>query len=275
MTSYLNSLKSQTRKERGTGIRRKFVGSGMTPKSWNNFLLLNENKTKLFSFLAELNASLDPSKLVCVTQGENVLCNNNIDRSGLCPCNREEEDTRIFIHVKHAAVHGLKTSLAISTDTAVVGLAISMFEKREIDKLWIVFGKGKYLKWIPIREILNALGKRALDLPFSHAVICCNTVSTCRGKGKRTAWQAWKIFDDATDTFIRLSETPAAIGDQYHDIPPTRAALLEHTKRAAYQGGHVWGQSLNCVQDIPNPDDRGGGADLNKGILLDTKLEAC
>jgi hypothetical protein len=62
--------------------------------------------------------------------------------------------------------------------SAVVGLAISMFEKLEIDKLWIVFGKGKYLKWIPIREILNALGKRALDLPFSHAVTCCDTVST-------------------------------------------------------------------------------------------------
>jgi hypothetical protein len=32
-----------------------------------------------------------------------------------------------------------------------------------------------------------------------------------RGKGERTAWQ---IFDDATDTFVRLSETPAVIGDQ-------------------------------------------------------------
>jgi len=30
-----NSLKSQTRKERGTGIRRKVVGSGMTPEYWN------------------------------------------------------------------------------------------------------------------------------------------------------------------------------------------------------------------------------------------------
>ena len=40
-----NSVKSQTRKERGTGIQQKVVGSGMTPKSWNNFLHVNENKT--------------------------------------------------------------------------------------------------------------------------------------------------------------------------------------------------------------------------------------
>ena len=44
---------------------------------------------------------------------------------------------------------------------------------------------------------------------------------------------------------------------QYNAIPPTRAALLEHTKRAAYQGGHVWGQSLNFSQDIPSPEDWG------------------
>ena len=37
LTSYLNSLKSQIRKKRGTGIWWKVVGSGLTPKSWNNF----------------------------------------------------------------------------------------------------------------------------------------------------------------------------------------------------------------------------------------------
>jgi hypothetical protein len=57
--------------------------------------------------------------------------------------------TRIFFHVRHAAVHELKTSLVISTDTDVVVLAISIFEKLAKDKLWIAFGKGKYRQWIP------------------------------------------------------------------------------------------------------------------------------
>jgi hypothetical protein len=95
-----NSLKSQTRKERGTGIRRKVVGSGMTPKPWNNFLRVSENKRELFSFLAERIASLNPSKLVCITQGENVLCNNNIDLSGLCPCIHEDQHFIALIVLK-------------------------------------------------------------------------------------------------------------------------------------------------------------------------------
>ena len=146
-----------------------------------------ENKTELFSFLAERIASLQPSKLVCLTQRENVLCNNNIDRSGLRPCNHEETDTWIFVHVKHAAVHELKTSLVISTDTYVVVLAISMFEKLEKDRLWIAFGKVKDLRWIPIHGVSISLGLRALGVIFVHAFIGCHRVLVFRGKGKRTA----------------------------------------------------------------------------------------
>jgi hypothetical protein len=86
-------------------------------------------KKELFSFLAERIASLQPSNFVCSTQRENVLCNNNIDQSGIRPCIHEETNTWICIHVKHAAVHELKTSLLINTDTDVAVLAISMFER--------------------------------------------------------------------------------------------------------------------------------------------------
>ena len=115
LTSYLNSLKSQTRKKRGTGIRRKVVGSGLTPKSWNNFLRLSEDKTELVSVLSERITSLHPSELVCVTHCGSVLSNSNINRSDLCSCNHEEADTRIFAHVKHTTVRGLKTLLPVLT----------------------------------------------------------------------------------------------------------------------------------------------------------------
>jgi hypothetical protein len=95
---------------------------------------------------------------------------------------------RLFVHLKHAAIKVLKTSLVVSTDTDVVVLAISIFAKLEIDKLWIAFGEGKDLRWIPIHEISNALGPRALGLPFFHAFTGCDTVSTFHGKGKRTSW---------------------------------------------------------------------------------------
>jgi hypothetical protein len=51
----------------------------------------------------------------------------------------------------------------------------------------------------------------AHGLPFFHALTGCDTVSAFRGKSKRTAWGN---FDEAIDTFVPLSEIPAAIGDQ-------------------------------------------------------------
>ena len=37
-------------------------------------------------------------------------------------------------------------------------------------------------------------------------------------------------------------------------IPPTGAALLQHTTRAIYQGGHVWGQALLRSPIVPSPE---------------------
>ena len=148
---------------------------------------INDKKKELFSFLAERIASLQPSNFVCSTQRENVLCNNNIDRSGIRPCIHEETDTWIFVHVKHAAVHELKTSLLINTDTDVAVLAISMFEKLEKDRSWIAFGKVKDLRWIPIHGVSISFGLRALGVIFVHVFIGCDRVLVFRGKGKRTA----------------------------------------------------------------------------------------
>jgi len=55
-----------------------------------------------------------------------------------------------------------------------------MFEKLVKDKLWIAFGKGKYLQWIPIHGVSISLGPRALGLPFVHAFTHCDTVSVFR-----------------------------------------------------------------------------------------------
>ena len=41
------------------------------------------------------------------------------------------------------------------------------------------------------------------------------------------------------------------------NLPPTRVALLQHCKIAAYQSGHVWGQALTPWMNLPNPADCG------------------
>ena len=43
----------------------------------------------------------------------------------------------------------------------------------------------------------------------------------------------------------------------YEALPPTKATLLQHTKRAAYQAGCMWGQATQCQPEVESPADWG------------------
>jgi hypothetical protein len=43
----------------------------------------------------------------------------------------------------------------------------------------------------------------------------------------------------------------------YNGIPPSKAALTEHVKRAVLQAGHTWGQSLNRMMHLQAPNSWG------------------
>ena len=63
----------------------------------------------------------------------------------------------------------------------------------------MTFEKGKDLRWISIHDIVRSLDPRSKALPFFHAFTGCYTVSTLVGKGKNIAWQAWNVFENATE----------------------------------------------------------------------------
>ena len=44
---------------------------------------------------------------------------------------------------------------------------------------------------------------------------------------------------------------------RFGGYPPTEAALLQHTKRAVYQAGHCWGQTLLVRPHLPSPSEWG------------------
>ena len=44
---------------------------------------------------------------------------------------------------------------------------------------------------------------------------------------------------------------------QLENVPPTRAALVQHVKHAMYQAGHIWGQALIPNPELPSPSDWG------------------
>ncbi|KAK4312975.1 hypothetical protein Pmani_015640 [Petrolisthes manimaculis] len=46
-------------------------------------------------------------------------------------------------------------------------------------------------------------------------------------------------------------------GRSIEAIPPTREALRQHRKRAAYQAGYCWGQMMICTPELPSPSEWG------------------
>ena len=57
-------------------------------------------------------------------------------------------------------------------------------------------------------------------------------------------------------------------------LPPSRAALIQHIKRAVYQGGHCWGKMLQVSIQLPSPGDWGWTDSANWKPLWTTLPEA-
>lgn len=160
--------------------------------------------------------------------------------------------------------------------------------------IWIGFGMGKNYKEFHMNSIFKDLGRdTCLALPGFHAFTGCDTTSQFQGKGKKTAWAAWKTFPEVTSAFIAmtgnhwLSQDSSAFSlmERYtcvlydkatdlskvnelrkylfshkclsmKDIPPTQAALLQHSNRAVYQAS-IWSNSLQAIQAAPSPKEYG------------------
>ena len=111
-----------------------------------------------------------------------------------------------------------------------------------------------------------------------HALSGCDTVSFFNGIEKKTAWDIWRSLPNLKTLFCRLSQTPEKITEadmeelerfvvlllsrtsnrRLENIPPSKAALLQHVKRAPYQAGHVWGQALIANPSLPSPSNGAG-----------------
>ena len=152
-------------------------GNTRPPKSWNTFLRCDENKTELFVFLAHKIVSINTDATSVVTKEEHVVSNKAIKTDFIAPCTREEADTHMFLHAKHAAIGGSKSINIVSSDTDVVVIVVAALGDLNVDHIWMTFGKGKALRWIQIHDIVRSLSPRSEALPFFHAFTGCDTVS--------------------------------------------------------------------------------------------------
>ena len=166
---------------------------------------MNENKTELFAFLA--------IRIVFPDFGQQVLCNPPPgDVSSLSPCNHEEADRRMMVHVADAVQKGLTKVLLRTVDTDVVVIAIAVSQPLNISELWIALGVGKNMRFLLVHEIASSLGpEKSKALSMFHSSTGCDTVSSFSGKDKKTAWKTWLSYHEVTNAFNLQSDRPESV----------------------------------------------------------------
>ena len=72
----VDSLKATARAKRDKGVHRRVLASALIPVNWQDFLRVDLNKTKFFSFLSKtlIQSFEEDNKELVATDGEQVLC---------------------------------------------------------------------------------------------------------------------------------------------------------------------------------------------------------
>ncbi len=294
-TYIADSLKESTREKRGKGLRRKVLSQTKLPSNWMDFLRDPNNKKELFAFLTSKCAdfTFPPDKAVYITSGEAVV-SLGLNSTAMPDCNHEEADTRIVVHLLHALEHGMRTIKVRTADSDVIAILVGAFfnltsTQSSVD-VWVAFGTGKNFRFYNINAICITIGEpRARALPVFHALTGCDTTSAFRGRGKKSAWQAWQAYEEVTQTFTFLAAHPFELlhaeSDHFQrierftvvlydktsplssaneareelfcrknrsidNIPPTQNVLLQYSQRAVYQAG-IWTTSTQVYQVVP------------------------
>ena len=117
-------------------------------------------------------------------------------------CNHEEADTRLLLHAADAGKCGFEKVMLQTVDTDVVVLAIATFHDLALSEIWIAFGVGKHLRYVPVHVIASSIGQqKSKALLAFHSFSGCDQTSSFASIGKKTAWEAWAIYDEVTEVF--------------------------------------------------------------------------
>ena len=119
-----DSLKAQTRMNRGSGIHLRVSNSTNIPVDWKSFLRCDANKDSLFHLLADAIREFHPpqQKKIISTYGQNAVSSAIADLSDLS-CTHEEANIRFLFHASHS-FHRITKLMLNATYTDVVVLAI-------------------------------------------------------------------------------------------------------------------------------------------------------
>ena len=121
-----DSLKGTTKQKRGKGVRRRVSPFTAIPKSWKDFLCVDDNKTELFKYLAQhlTCLTIDKGKVVYATSAQDVLSSTcQAELRNLTPCSQEEADTHLILHVADAVAQGKKRGICLHSGYGCRGIS--------------------------------------------------------------------------------------------------------------------------------------------------------
>lgn len=126
-------------------------------------------------------------------------------------CNHEEADMQILLHIKDALDKEGRSVLVHTVETDVLVIIIAQFHTLSSTwpglSFWVAFGIGKNFQLLSINTICEYLGdKKCRVLPFFHMFTGCDTTSAFLGKGKKSVWEAWKVYPEDTEPFLFVND---------------------------------------------------------------------
>ncbi|KAG0721701.1 hypothetical protein GWK47_045906 [Chionoecetes opilio] len=203
------------REKRGKGVRRKVAGQTKVPGNWPDFLRDPTNKVELFQFLSEkiVSTTFPDGKQVFATSGASVVCSGT-DHS-MPPCDHEEADTRIVVHLQDALESGCTTCLVRTVDTDVLVILIGKYHflasKYPSADIWVAFSSGKnFLSYTSMPSVVLWAKRSPQRYQCSTASQGVIRLLLSLERGKKSVWEAWGAYTEVTDAFNFIVEHPHA-----------------------------------------------------------------
>lgn len=148
---FKDSMKNQTREDRGSGDTISFDRDTKFPSDFKtNFLKNSDNKNRLNVFLAsEFFSQYSGDKIIVITKDETVLSNDQdlVVDTALSPNSAEEADQKLVRHTLQCAQAGIGTVVVRTVDTDVILLLLSNVHrlKNKCNVFaWLAAGKKKH-----------------------------------------------------------------------------------------------------------------------------------
>ena len=289
-------IKSKTRASRGQGTKVAFELDSRFKSKIGDFLHNEDNKDGLYTimtnyFKKKIAETSDNSIYVMVYGEETIL--GSVPTS----THREADYRIVLHVIDGIARGFLKIIVrANDTDITIILMAFMpvFLQLCPSLQLTIYHGTGNNRVLFNLNHMATNFGKEnCRSLLFFHALTGCDYNPSFFGIGKcRFFDELVRNIGFYRKAFTELSLSPMAVtsdhmiivkefiigsyGDDYDTLedarldtlihsldpslrkwPPSSGALFEHTKRAAYIAGHLWGNANVARPDLPSLEDWG------------------